>query len=369
MLPVEPINLPTFAQSNPLIEGLKNMQQMHAQSLADQNMAMANQYQPQTLQQQLQNLRDKDAYTKQMSSYYPELIAAKIQSAKQAGMPLQQKLINAYNQSQPGTQEHAYYAALLNNSAAGKKGTSVTMADGSSVNVGGSASPANIFSSGLSNNAPQSASPNGSTTASNAQKGGRGNSGTVYTKRDKYGNIVNQTSAQTNKNLSANQAGAQAIQTILPQLNDVDKLSPDAQFNYYGGGISHFVHGLANMADPRQDSDVEKYNDAESRLAGIQDTLTNAINVPKTTPGLDVLHKFIYPGSYEDQSQYAYRLKHTIVPELNQRYQILTNALRDGIKLTPVQKVQILNGESTSGLSNSLKRMSGGSKSDPLGIR
>jgi len=154
--------LPSVEQSNPWLQSTKDLQAIQAQGIA-------NQYQPQLLQAQLQQrqlanqkaqelmkyvdpqaqatlkatqaktpLEEAQArLTSQQAQYYPDIASAREASARNAAMTPIQKAAEYYKNTTPGTLEHAYAAYGLRQAIQGKQGLNIQMPGGPTISTGG----------------------------------------------------------------------------------------------------------------------------------------------------------------------------------------------------------------------------------------
>jgi hypothetical protein len=328
------IPLPTMEQSNPWMGVMDHLQDMRRRNLVNKYQQMQNQQEPQNFQANLQHMSDMH----NMMNQNQRLAAAKElfmeHNAQSGHLSKEQQLLNAFHNSIPGTLDHAFYARMLNSMGNGKQAMSVTTPSGTRVEFGGSSAGQNpLFPTGLPQSHLDSSNPMSDVTrASTMQKIGRGAAGTVYSTTGPDGKITSQTSAVTSPVLTQNQKAAQALQSLFGSL---DELPAAAQYNFPAGSLLRGGQELLNKSGQSQ-SDLRKYNNAQSALSGIKDTLASAFQVPKTNEGINIISQFVSPHKGETQNQYKWRLNYQVKPELQHRYNIIQNAVKQGISLNPI---------------------------------
>lgn len=109
----------------------------------------------------------------------------------------------------------------------------------------------------------------------------------------------NPENSPTKTTLTNNQQVAQAVDNVIPQIDDLLKIDVPFQTpNIWGAGR------LTSLWSPAKQADYE------AKVAGITDQLVNALNLPKTNESIHLVEKMVRKQPNEGDASWHKRLKH-----------------------------------------------------------
>lgn len=341
-LPVMPINLPTFAQSNPMLESDQFMDQLRQLQLANQRQAIANQYEPQTFQDQL---RQMDLANQKASAVLP--YAAK-QAAATANLTQNEANIDKIKSQNPVLLQHLQNMQVVATpngymmvnkltgqtspvlDSSGKailplrsQGLSITSTPngGFTINQGGLAptqSQPNTTTIG----------PNGNIVASPASPHSRYSTGGSTLLDTATGNAVSVPTDQTASKFQQSLAGEQLANPALKYI--FSEISPDV-----GGlkGVGERFLGHIGRALGANTPDLNSYQSGvESGIPQVSDQLLKTYQLNATEGNRKSIVDALTPKWDDTKSSYAKRISDTIA-SMMYRSGSYRNFLKGGIPL------------------------------------